>query len=57
MEHLFIACPFAKIVWAIVYSTYNIPPLTNITNMFGNWLNEIDKLTKARTHIGVALEL
>ena len=26
VEHLFIACPFAKIIWAVVYSTYNISP-------------------------------
>jgi fructose-specific phosphotransferase system IIC component len=43
VEHLFLACPFAKIVWRIVFSTYNIPPPTNIKNMFGNWLNGIEK--------------
>ena len=41
-------------MWSVVYSTYNIPPQTNITNMFGNWLSGIDKLTKGRIHIGVA---
>ena len=39
VEHLFISCPFAKIIWTVVYSTYNITPPTNITNMFGNSLN------------------
>ena len=42
VEHFFISCPFAKVVWDIIYSTYNITPPTNITNMFGNWLNKID---------------
>ena len=53
MEHLFISCPFEKLVSRIVYSTYNIPPPTNITSMFSNWLNGIDKRTKARICIGV----
>jgi hypothetical protein len=38
IHHLFLVCPFAKIVWRVVYFAYNIPPASNITNMFGNWL-------------------
>ena len=54
IQHLFIECPFAKIIWRIVYATYNISPPANITNMFGNWLNGIDNKTKARIRIGVS---
>jgi hypothetical protein len=36
-----------------VHFTFNIPPPMNITNLFGNWLNEIDKKTKERIHAGV----
>jgi hypothetical protein len=36
IEHLFLSCPLSKIVWRIVFSTYYIPPPTNIKNMFGN---------------------
>ena len=54
VEHLFLSCPFAQLVWRVVYSTYNIPPPTNIKNMFGNWLNGMDKQTKARIRIGVS---
>jgi hypothetical protein len=54
VEHLFISCPFACIVWRMVYFTFNIPPPTNITNMFSNWLNGVDKTDKARMHIGVS---
>jgi hypothetical protein len=54
IEHLFLSCPLSKIVWRIVFSTYNIPPPTNIKNMFGNWLNGIDKETKSRIRIGVS---
>jgi hypothetical protein len=53
-EHLFLSCPFAKILWHIIYFTYNIPSPTNIKNMFGNWLNGIDKRTKDRTRIGIS---
>ena len=54
IDHLFIACPFAKLVWRVVFCTYNIPPPTNVTNMFGNWLRGIDKKTKDRIRIGVS---
>jgi hypothetical protein len=36
-----------------VYFTFNIPPPANIKNIFGNWLNRIDKCTKARIRVGV----
>jgi hypothetical protein len=36
IEHLFQHCPFAQIVWRMLYWSYNIPPPANITNMFGN---------------------
>jgi hypothetical protein len=35
-EHLFLACPFTRIIWRMVNFTYNIPSPTNITNMFDN---------------------
>jgi hypothetical protein len=53
-EHLFLSCPFSCIVWHMVYFTYNIPPSRNITNIFGNWLNGVDKHDKARKRIGVS---
>ena len=39
IDHLFLSCPFAKLVWRVVFCTYNIPPPTNVSNIFGNWLN------------------
>jgi hypothetical protein len=44
-----------KIMRRISFFTYNIPTPTNIKNMFGNWLNEIDKETKDRIPIGVSI--
>jgi hypothetical protein len=54
VEHLFLSCAFARIIWRMLFFTYNIPPPTNITNMFGNWLNCVDKHDKVRIYIGVS---
>jgi hypothetical protein len=53
VEHLFIQCPFAKIVWQVVHFTFNIPPPANIKNLFGRWINGIDKKIKERIRVGV----
>jgi hypothetical protein len=53
IEHLFLKCKFARLIWRVVHFTFNMPPPTNIKNMFGNWLNGIDKFAKARIRIGV----
>ena len=45
--------PFARLIWRVVHFTFNILPLTNVTNMVGNFLNMIDKKTKAQIHVGV----
>lgn len=50
IDHLFLSCPFARIIWRMVYFAYNIPPPSNI----GNWLNWVDKMSKARIRIGVS---
>jgi hypothetical protein len=31
VQHLFLTCPFAKIIWRMTYLTYNLPPSANIT--------------------------
>jgi hypothetical protein len=43
---------FRLLVWRIVHLTNSIPPQSNITNMFSNWLKDIDVKTKAGTLIG-----
>jgi hypothetical protein len=53
IDHLFISCPFSRLVWRVVHFTFSIPPPSNITNLFGNWLNGIDKKTKERIRVGV----
>jgi hypothetical protein len=49
----FIRCKFAKLVWQVVHFIFNMPPPTNIKNLFGNWLNNIDRKTKSRIRVGV----
>ena len=50
---MFISCSFARNIWRLVHFTFNIHPPTSISNMFGGWLNRVDKGTKARIRIGV----
>jgi hypothetical protein len=53
VEHLFIRCKFAKLVWQVVHFTFSIPP-PNIKNyLFANWLNGIDLKTKSGIQVGV----
>jgi hypothetical protein len=37
----------------MIYFTYNVLAPTNIANMFGNWLNGVDRNDKAMILIGV----
>jgi hypothetical protein len=53
IHHLFISCPFARLVWRVVEFTFSLPPPTNITNLFGNWLSVIVKEDRARIRVGV----
>jgi hypothetical protein len=54
VDHLFLFCPFARILWRLVYFAYNLPPPTSISNMFGNWLNGVENRDRARIRIGVS---
>jgi hypothetical protein len=48
IHHLFFTCPFAQIMWLIIFMTFNIPPPANVTNynLFGNRLNGVGKKVK-----------
>ena len=41
-----------SMIWRVLQFTFDITPPTNITNMFGNSLNRIDKASKARIRVG-----
>jgi hypothetical protein len=53
IQHLFFTCPFAKILWRIIYMTFNIPDPSNVTNLFGNWLKGVAKKDKGHIRVGV----
>ena len=53
IQHLFIECPFAKVVWRTLHMTFSITPPSNINNLFGNWLGGVDKKTKTHIRVGV----
>ena len=46
------ACPFPHLIWRIFRLSFNVPPPGNVTNMSGNWLNGVDKITKDRICLG-----
>jgi hypothetical protein len=46
IEHLFIKCPFARLIWRVVHFTFNVSPPANIKNLFGKWLNGIIRKLK-----------
>jgi hypothetical protein len=51
LNHLFYECPFASLVWRVNYFIFDITPPANITNMFRNWLNGVDRQTKERIQV------
>jgi hypothetical protein len=53
INHLFFTCPFARLIWRIIQFTFNIPPPANVTHMFGNWLNGVEKKSKAQIRTGI----
>ena len=52
-EHIFLACSFTKNIWRVIHFTFSITHPTTVTNLFGKWLNDIEKNTKARIRIVV----
>jgi hypothetical protein len=57
IQHLFISCPLAKVVWRIVHMAFNIIPPKNITNLFGNWLAGVVKKDKYKSELVFVLYL
>jgi hypothetical protein len=53
IQHLFINCPFATIIWQIVYIAFDITPPLSIAHMFGTWLNGIVESEKTNIRVGV----
>ena len=51
IKHLFFECNFARSIWSSIQIVSNLYPPKSVANVFGNWLNGIDK--KFRTVIRV----
>ena len=43
IQHLFFNCRFTQMVWASVYAAWGIPKPRNVSNIFGSWLNGLQK--------------
>jgi hypothetical protein len=57
VNHIFIECPFAKIVWHIIHMSFGLAPPKNIKNLFGNWLTGIPKQDLVNIRVGVCAVL
>uniref|UniRef100_A0A453SF15 Reverse transcriptase zinc-binding domain-containing protein n=1 Tax=Aegilops tauschii subsp. strangulata TaxID=200361 RepID=A0A453SF15_AEGTS len=38
IQHLFIECPLAKLLWRTIHIAFNITPPVDIESLFGMWL-------------------
>jgi hypothetical protein len=52
VQHLFLQCPLAKMVWRIVHMAFSITPPKNLKKLFGNWLVWVSKIEKAHIRVG-----
>lgn len=48
IQHLFFffECPLARMLWNVIAVALNLKPCLNRINLFGSWLNNIEKFTK-----------
>uniref|UniRef100_A0A453S0D5 Reverse transcriptase zinc-binding domain-containing protein n=1 Tax=Aegilops tauschii subsp. strangulata TaxID=200361 RepID=A0A453S0D5_AEGTS len=53
IQHLFLDCPLAKLLWRTVHIAFNIIPPVNIESLFGMWLAGVDHITVSRIRIGI----
>nr|CAE04469.3 OSJNBa0029L02.10 [Oryza sativa Japonica Group] len=47
-------CPLARLLWNIVKCALNINSVLNRQDLFGSWMNKIDKFTKKLVVVGLA---
>ena len=53
IQHLFLKCPLARLLWRIIQVSFNISPPINLASLFSSWLNGIEPKTAARIRVGV----
>jgi exonuclease III len=54
IQHLFLDCPLAKMIWRIIFYATNLNQPRSIDHMFGNWLNNYHKKIKPLIWVGLA---
>jgi hypothetical protein len=52
IKHLFFQCRFARTIWSVIQVASTLFPPRSITNIFGNWLNGIDRSFKKHIRVG-----
>ena len=52
IKHLFFKCQFARSIWSIIQIASTLYPPTSVANIFGNWLNGIDKRDRVHIRVG-----
>ena len=53
IQHLFIECPLAKLLWRTIHIAFNINPPVDIASLFGTWLAGVEQIKAARIRIGI----
>ena len=54
IQHLFLDCPFAKMIWRIIFYATNLRQPRSIAHMFGTWLDNQYKKIKPLIWVGLA---
>ena len=52
IEHLFINCPLAKLLWRTIHVSFNITPPLTISHLFDNWLAGVEPKSAAHIRVG-----
>ena len=53
IQHLFLDCPLAKLLWRSVHIAFNIIPPVSIDALFGTWLNGVLPHIASSIRIGI----
>ena len=53
IQHLFLECPLAKLLWRTIHIAFNINPPVDIDSLFRTWLAGVEHTIAARIQIGI----
>ena len=52
LQTFYLLLALLHVVFELVQYTFNITPPSNVSNMFGDWLDGVEKKNKAQIHVG-----